>query len=114
MAAPCATSLLADLKRQGKRICGYAATAKSATLLNYCAVTPEQLDFIADSTPVKDGKLTPGSHIPIRSPAYFAANTPDFVLLLAWNHRQEIEAKEQNFRNAGGKWIMYWPRVEIL
>jgi methylation protein EvaC len=105
-------ALLGQLKGKGARIAGYGATGKSATLLNYCGITSQDLEFIQDSTPIKQGKLTPGTHIPIRSPAYFAENMPDYALLLAWNHRTEIEAKEQVFRARGGKWILYVPRVE--
>ncbi len=106
--------LLDELKAKGARIAGYGATGKSATLLNYCAVTVDDLEFIQDSTPIKQGKLTPGTHIPIRSPAYFKDNMPDYALLLAWNHRAEIEEKEAEFRARGGKWILYVPCVGVV
>ena len=106
--------LIADLRAQGKRIAGYGATGKSATLLNYCRLSPAEIEYIADSTPVKVGKMTPGTRIPIRSPARFAADPPDVALLLAWNHRAEIEAKERAFRDGGGKWIIHVPHVAIV
>jgi len=106
-------ALLAALKAKGARIAGYGATGKSATLLNYCGIDGKYLDFVQDSTPAKQGMLTPGTRLPIRSPAYFDEHRPDYALLLAWNHRAEIEAKEQAFRAAGGRWIVYVPRVEV-
>jgi methylation protein EvaC len=107
-------SLLRGLRAQGKRIAGYGATAKSTTILNYCGIDSQLLDYIADNTPAKEGKATSGSHIIVRSPAYFAGDKPDYTVLLAWNHRQEIEQKEAAYREAGGKWIVYVPEVAVI
>lgn len=106
--------LLHDLKRQGKRVLGYAATSKSATVINYCGITTELVEYISDTTPVKHGKYSPGAHIPVRPHEAFAAAYPDYALLFGWNHAGEIMAKEQRFRASGGKWIVYVPRVEII
>jgi methylation protein EvaC len=106
--------LLRDLKRRGKRVVGYAATSKSTTTINYCGITPELIEFISDTTPIKQGKYSPGMHIPVRAHADFAARYPDYALLFGWNHAEEIMAKEQAFRMSGGKWIVYVPRVEVL
>ncbi|MFF6994320.1 methyltransferase domain-containing protein [Streptomyces sp. NPDC008313] len=104
---------LRDLRDQGKRVAGYGATAKSTTLLNYCGIGPDLVSFICDSTPEKQGRLTPGTHIPVRSPDAFADPYPDYALLLAWNHEDEILAKESAFREAGGRWIHYVPDVRV-
>jgi methylation protein EvaC len=106
--------LLHDLTRQDKRVVGYGATSKSTTVINYCGINPDLVEFISDTTPIKQGKFSPGAHIPVRSYEEFMANYPDYALLFAWNHAAEIMAKEQNFRRAGGKWLVYVPRVEVL
>ena len=72
------------------------------------------MDYITDNTPAKQGKLTSGSHIIVRSPAYFAEDRPDYTVLLAWNHQCEIEKKESAYREAGGKWIVYVPEVAVI
>ncbi len=106
-------SLLRGLKRQGRRVVGYGATSKSTTVTNYCGITPDLVEFITDTTPIKQGKFSPGTHIPVRSYDEFAKNYPDYALLFAWNHEAEIREKETAFTSAGGKWIMYVPKVEI-
>lgn len=106
--------LLLGLKRQGKRVVGYAATSKSTTVINYCGITPDLVEFISDTTPIKQGKFSPGAHIPVRSHDEFEANYPDFALLFGWNHADEIIAKERAFTAAGGKWITYVPKVRVL
>lgn len=98
---------LINLKEKGYRICGYAAAAKSTTLLNYCKIDRNFIDYIADSTDEKVGKFSPGMHIPIVSIDYFRKNYPDIALLLSWNHKNEILKKEKNFLNRGGKWIWH-------
>ena len=105
--------LLSGLRADGKRIAGYAATSKSATVTNYCGLGPDDIDFIADSTPLKHGKLSPGMHIPIRSTDDFRRRPPDFAILFAWNHASEIFAKERAFTAGGGRWITYVPDVAI-
>ncbi len=106
--------LLEDLKQQGKRVVGYGATSKSATVTNYCGITPDLVEFISDTTPIKQGKFSPGAHIPVRHYEDFVADYPDYALLFAWNHAAEIMAKEQEFCRSGGQWIAYVPRVEVL
>ena len=71
-------------------------------------------DYYGDTTPIKQGKLSPGAHIPVRPYADFAARYPEYALLFAWNHAGEILAKEQAFKQAGGKFIVYVPRVGEL
>jgi methylation protein EvaC len=105
---------LSSLRRSGKRVVGYGATAKSATLLNLCRIGPGLLPFICDSTPSKQGMVTPGMHIPVRPPGAFADPYPDVALLLAWNHAEEIMAKETEFRRNGGRWLLYVPELHVV
>lgn len=105
--------LLFRLKSEGARIVGYGATAKSATILNYCGIGPETIEFITDTTPIKQGRLSPGMHIPVKPHAAFAADHPDYAVLFAWNHADEIYAKETAFSAAGGKWINFIPEVQV-
>lgn len=107
-------SLLRKLKSEGKSIAGYAATSKSTTVLNYCGIGPDLIDYICDTTPIKQGKLSPGMHIPVVSYEKFKINPPDYALLLAWNHADEIISKEKDFELNGGKWIVHVPEVRVL
>ena len=95
------------LKKEGKKICGYAASAKSTTALNYCKIDHRYIDFIADSTKEKIGKFSPGMHIPIVSIKHFRDNYPDVAILCSWNHKKEIFKKEKKFVIKGGKWISH-------
>jgi len=106
--------ILKDIKRRGKRVVGYAATSKSTTILNYCGIGPDLIDFISDTTPIKQGKFSPGAHIPVQPYEAFLSKYPDYALLFAYNHTKEIMAKEQNFITSGGKWIVYVPKVQVL
>lgn len=105
--------LLQRLKRQGRRVVGYAATSKSTTVLNYCGISTDLIEFISDTTPMEQGMFSPGMHIPVRSEIQFRARYPDYALLFAWNHAAEISEKEHAFRQAGGHWITYLPKVEM-
>jgi methylation protein EvaC len=105
---------LHDMKKEGQRVVGYAATSKSTTVTNYCDITPELVEYISDTTPIKQGKFSPGTHIPVRPYEEFKANYPDVALLFGWNHAPEIMAKEQAFRDAGGKWLVYVPDVKVI
>ncbi len=108
------STLLHRLHDQGRRVEGYAATSKSTTVLNYGRIGPTLIQRIADSTPAKQGKLTPGMHIPIVSPEHFMADPPDFAVLFAWNHAAEIFEKARAFPEGGGRWIRFVPDVRIL
>jgi methylation protein EvaC len=105
-------ALLTKLRAEGKRVVGYGATAKSATVTNFCGITPDLVEFISDTTPAKQGRLSPGQHIPVREHKEFADNHPDYALLFAWNP-DEIMNSEQSFREAGGQWIRYVPNVHV-
>ncbi|MFF6877459.1 methyltransferase C-terminal domain-containing protein [Streptomyces sp. NPDC012474] len=106
--------LLTELREQGRSVVGYGATAKSATVLNHCGIGPDLVPFICDNTPAKHGRLAPGAHIPVRPSEEFSRPYPDYALLFAWNHAEEIMAKEREFRAAGGKWILYVPDVHLV
>jgi methylation protein EvaC len=105
---------LDGLRGQGKRVAGYGATSKSTTVTNYCGITPEHVEFISDTTPIKQGKLSPGAHIPVRPYEEFTRKYPDCALLFAWNHAAEIREKEKPFIAAGGRWLVYVPDVKIV
>jgi methylation protein EvaC len=83
-------------------------------VLNYCGVGPDLIQYISDSTPLKQGKLTPGMHIPVLSPDHFHADKPDYAVLFGWNHKTEILEKEKSFTDGGGKWIVFVPEVGVL
>jgi len=106
--------LLGSLKEQGKTVAAYGATAKSATVTNFAGIGPDLVAYISDSTPAKQNRLSPGAHIPVKPHDVFAGSYPDYALLFAWNHAEEIMAKEQAFREAGGQWILYVPEVQVL
>ena len=78
-----------------KRVVGYGATSKSTTVTNYCGITPAHVEFISDTTPIKQGKLSPGAHIPVKPYSEFVRAYPDYALLFAWNHAAEIREKER-------------------
>jgi methylation protein EvaC len=105
--------LLSRLRDEGRTVAGYGATAKSATVTNFCGIGPELIAYVCDTTPAKQGLLTPGKHIPVRPAEAFSDPYPDYALLFAWNHAEEIMAKEESFRRAGGQWILYVPDVRV-
>lgn len=106
--------LLKDLKAQGKAIAAYGASAKGATLLNFYGIGGDILDFVADRSTVKQGKLTPGTHLPIVPPEALQERRPDYVLLLTWNFADEILAQQRAYREAGGKFIIPVPDARIV
>jgi SAM-dependent methyltransferase len=106
--------LLAQLKQQGKSVAAYGASAKGSTLLNFFELGQETLDFVADRSTYKQGRLTPGTHLPIVPPETLLAKRPDFTLLLTWNFAEEILAQQQAYREAGGKFIIPIPRVTVV
>jgi methylation protein EvaC len=105
---------LERFRNQQKRVVGYGATSKSTTVINYCGITPAHVEFISDTTPIKQGRLSPGAHIPVKAYGEFAKRYPDYALLFAWNHAAEIREKEVGFVGAGGRWIIYVPEVAIV
>ena len=107
-------ALLAKLKKEGKSIAAYGASAKGSTLLNYYGVGAETLDFVADRSTYKQGRLTPGTHSPIVPPEELLKRKPDYMLLLTWNFADEILAQQKLYRDAGGKFIVPIPKVKVV
>ena len=101
-------------KRAGKRIVGYGAPGKGNTLLNYCGIRQDFLDFTVDRSPHKYGRYTPGTHIPILHPDALREARPDFVLILPWNLKDEIVTKHDYIREWGGRFVVPIPRVKVL
>lgn len=106
--------LLCQLTAAGKRVVGYGAPAKSSTLITFMRLGPETIGYIADRSPLKQGRLTPGAHIPVVKPERLLADQPDYVLLLAWNFADEIIEQQAEYRRRGGKFIIPVPTVRII
>jgi hypothetical protein len=106
--------LLIGLKNEGKTICGYGAPGKGNTLLNYCGIGTDFLDFTVDRNPYKHGRYTPGMHIPIKPVDAIAEARPDFLLILPWNLTQEIAHQMRGISEWGGKFIIPIPEANIL
>ena len=102
---------VSDKVSKGYTVCGYGATAKSCTILNYSKITNNLLTCIYDSTPFKINKLTPGTHIPIRDAKLIKEDQPDFTILFAWNHKSEILKKERLTKTT---WIEYIPEINEI
>ena len=106
--------LLLELKKENKSLFGYGASAKGNVLLNYCKIDNSILDFIIDTTPIKQGKFTPGTHIPVCSPdEMLDKGDGDVALLLAWNYESQILDNENNFRIKGGKFLIPIPKLTL-
>ena len=88
-----------------------AATAKSTTVLNYCDIGPNLIDCIYDTTPIKQNKFSPGMHIPVKPYTKDWYKEADCAVLFAWNHAKEIFAKENEFKQNGGQWVLFMPHV---
>lgn len=107
-------SFLIEAKNAGKKIAGYGAPAKGNTLLNYCGVRTDFIDFTVDRSPHKQGKYLPGSHIPVYQPEKILLEKPDYLLVLPWNLKDEIIGQMQIIKDWGGKFVIPIPEVVIL
>ena len=105
--------LLTKLKKEGKKVVAYGATSKSTTVTNYFGISPELIECIYDTTPIKQNKLSPGAHIPVLPYDQFRKSNPDYVLLFAWNHATEIMKKEKDYMDSDKHWITYIPEVKV-
>ena len=107
-------SVVNDLKKSGKRIAGYGAPAKATTLMNFLNLNSSNLDFVADRSSLKQGMIIPGTEIEICSPDKIDQDGPDYLILFAWNFKDEIIDQLSDFRKKGGKIIIPLPKVEII
>ena len=106
-------SYLKQLRAQGKRIVGYGASAKGNVLMNYCGIDTKLLDYVVDSIPYKQGRYTPGTHIPIFPETRLKTHRPHYALLTAWNFEEEILLKQIAYRERGGQFIITIPYLRI-
>jgi 2-polyprenyl-3-methyl-5-hydroxy-6-metoxy-1,4-benzoquinol methylase len=107
-------SFLVQIKNAGRSIVGYGAPAKGNTLLNYCGIRTDFLDYTCDRSPHKQGLFLPGTHIPIYAPEQIKVTKPDYVLILPWNLKDEIQEQLSYIREWGGQFIVPIPEVEVL
>ena len=106
--------LLGELKAAGNRVAAYGAAAKGATLLNYTGIGTDIVDYVVDRNVHKQGRYMPGVHLPIRPPEVLVEDRPDFLLLLAWNFKDEIMAQQRAYADAGGRFIVPIPSPEVV
>jgi hypothetical protein len=107
-------ALLKRLKSEGRSVAAYGASAKGSTLLNFVGLGRGTLDFVVDRSPHKQGRLTPGTHLPVLPPEELLARRPDYTLLLTWNFAEEILQQQQAYRDRGGKFVIPVPRVAVI
>jgi C-methyltransferase C-terminal domain len=107
-------ALLIKLKNEGAKICGYGAPGKGNTLLNYCGIGLDFLDFTVDRNSYKHGRYTPGMHIPIREVPAIDNAKPDYLLILPWNLKKEIVVQMRHIADWGGKFIVPIPEPHVI
>jgi C-methyltransferase C-terminal domain len=106
-------SFLIDARQNNKQVIGYGAPAKGNTLLNYCGIKPDLLPCVVDRNPYKQGKYLPGSLIPIKAPERIRIEKPDYVWILPWNIKEEVEEEMAIVREWGGQFITAIPQLEV-
>lgn len=106
-------AFLIEAKREGAAVAGYGAPAKGNTLLNYCGVRTDFIDYTVDRNPLKQGRYLPGTHIPIHPPARVSETRPEYLLILPWNIQEEVRTQMAHVREWGGKFVVPVPRIEI-
>jgi len=105
---------LINAKKENKKICGYGAAAKGNTLLNYCGIKNDLIDFIVDKSPHKQNKYLPGSHIPIVDISFLENEKPDYVIIFPWNLEKEIISDLNFIKNWGGSFVIVIPEIRII
>ena len=105
---------LIEARDDGKSVAAFGAAAKGNTLLNYCGVGPDMIDYVADSNPHKQGLCLPGSHIPIVAPDRIGETRPDYLLILPWNLTDEIIAANTQIRKWGGRFVTPIPNLAVI
>jgi len=105
---------ITSIQAEGKTLAAYGAAAKGSTLLNFCGLNSGDLAFVADRSPHKQGKLLPGVHVPIVAEEELAERAPDVTLLLVWNFMDEILTQQAAYRDAGGKFLIPFPEVQLV
>src|SRR5581483_8433962 len=98
-------------KRSGKSVVGYGAAAKGNTLLNYCGVRSDLVEYVVDRSPLKQGLFLPGTHIPISDPSRVAETCPDYLLILPWNIREEVMEQMSFVRGFGCRFVVPIPKT---
>jgi SAM-dependent methyltransferase len=111
---PALREFLSGLRAKGKTVAAYGAAAKGATLLNYCGIDHETIDFVVDRSPLKQGMAMPGVGIPVLAPEELTRRRPAYLLLLAWNFADEIVAQQRDYARAGGRFILPVPSPRVL
>ena len=107
-------TFLIEAVRDGKRVAGYGAPGKGNTLLNYCGIRTDFIDFVVDRNPYKQGKFLPGTRIPIYAPIKIDEMKPDYVLILPWNIKEEVMSQMAHIRQWGGRFVVPIPEVKVL
>jgi hypothetical protein len=108
------TAFLVARKQEGKKLAAYGAAAKGNTLLNFCGIKNDLLEFVVDASPHKQGKWLPASHIPVVNESLLKAERPDFVLILPWNLREEITNQLSYIRDWGGQFVIPIPQLQLI
>ena len=106
--------LIKKIKKEKKSIAGYGAAAKTTTLLNYFGIDNKLIDFIVDDNKLKQGRYTPGTHIPIFNSSYIYKRKPNYIILLAWNYSNFIITQHKKFFKIGGKFIVPFPKIKTI
>jgi hypothetical protein len=107
-------SFLIEQKKAGKKVAAYGAAAKGNTLLNFCGVRNDLVDYVVDANPNKQNKFLPASHIPVLNEEYLKKDKPDFVIILPWNLKDEIVTQLAYIKEWGGKFVIPVPALQIL
>jgi 2-polyprenyl-3-methyl-5-hydroxy-6-metoxy-1,4-benzoquinol methylase len=105
---------LLEQKRNNKKVAGYGAAAKGNTLMNYCGIKNDLIDFVVDANPHKQNKFLPASHIPVVNEAHLKAEKPEYVIIFPWNLKEEIVNQLAYIREWGGKFVVLIPQLQIL